>query len=78
METLNFKVSSKKVVVATIDYSELEELQNGRLLKSGDIIQMVEDALECQLPKSDICEVDGKRKIITLYGHDNRVERLPH
>lgn len=78
METLNFKVSSKKVVVATIDYSELEELQNGRLLKSGDIIQIVEDALECQLPQSDICEVDGKRKVITLYRHDNMVERLPH
>jgi hypothetical protein len=27
METLNFKVGSKKVVVATIDYSELEMLQ---------------------------------------------------
>lgn len=78
METLNFKVGSKKVVVATIDYSELEELQNGRLLKSGDIIQIVEDALECQLPHSDICEVDGKRKVITLYGYDNWVERLSH
>lgn len=78
METLNFKVGSKKVVVATIDYSELEELQNGRLLKSGDIIQMVEDALECKLPQWDICEVDGRGKLITLYGYDNRVERLSH
>ena len=78
METLNFKVGSKKVVVATIDYSELEELQNGRILKSGDIIQIVEDTLECQLPQSDIYEVDGKRKVITLYRHDNWVERLPH
>lgn len=78
MGTLNFKVGSKKVVVATIDYSELEEQQNGKLLKHDDIIQIVENALECKLPQWDICEVDGRDKLITLYGYDNWVERLSH
>lgn len=76
METLNFKVGSKKVVVATIDYSELERWQNGMLLKPCDIVKIVEDALECQLPQHDIREVDGKNKIITLYSHVNWVEKL--
>lgn len=76
METLNFKVGSKKVVVATIDYSELEELQNGRLLKSDDIIQIIEDAVECKLPQHDIREVDGKNKVITLHAHVNWVKKL--
>lgn len=78
METLNFKVGSKKVVVATIDYSELEELQNDKLLRHSDIIRIVEDALECKLPQWDICEVDSRGKLITLYGYDNWVERLSH
>lgn len=78
METLNFKVGSKKVVVATIDYSELEELQNDKLLRHNDIIRIVENALECKLPQWDICEVDCRGKLITLYGYDNWVERLSY
>ena len=76
METLNFKVGSKKVVVATIDYSELVMWQKGSLLKSNDIIQIVEDALECQLPQHTIRENDGKNKILTLYSHVNWVKKL--
>lgn len=76
METLNFKVGSKKVAVTTIDYSELERWQKGKLLESDDIIQIVEDALECKLPQHDIREVDGKNKILTLYSHVNWVEKL--
>lgn len=76
METLNFKVGSSKTIVATIDYSKLEELQKGRLLKPCDIIRIVEDAVECALPQHDICEVDGKNRVITLYAHVNWVKKL--
>lgn len=76
METLNFKVGSSKTIVATIDYSRLEELQRGRILKPCDIIKIVEDAVERELPQHDICEVDGKNKIITLYAHVNWVKKL--
>jgi hypothetical protein len=76
METLNFKVGSKKVVVAAIDYSELEMLQKGSFLKPCDIIKIVEDAVERELPQHDIREVDGKNKILTLYAHVNWVEKL--
>lgn len=76
METLNFKVGSLKTTIAIIDYSELEELQKGRILKPCDIIRIVEDAIERELPQHDICEVDGKNKVITLYAHANWVKRL--
>ena len=76
METLNFEVGSSKTIVATIDYSRLEELLKGRLLKPCDIIRIVEAAVECELPQHDICEVDGKNKVITLYAHVNWVKKL--
>lgn len=76
MKTLNFEVGSSKTIVATIDYSKLEELQRGRILKLCDIIKIVEDAVERKLPQHDICEVDGKNKVITLYAHVNWVKQL--
>ena len=76
MGTLNFEVGSSKTIVATIDYSRLEELQGGRILKPCDIIKIVEDAVERKLPQHDICEVDDKNKVITLYAHVNWVKLL--
>lgn len=76
METLNFKVGSSKTIVATIDYSKLEELQKGRILTPQDIIKIVEAATERELPQHDICEVDSKNKVITLYAHVNWVKQL--
>lgn len=76
MGTLNFEVGSSKTIVATIDYSRLEELQRGRTLKPCDIIKIVEDAVERELPQYDICEVDDKNKVITLYAHVNWVKLL--
>lgn len=76
MEALNFKVGSSKTIVATIDYSKLNKLQNGRILTPRDIIKIVEDAIERELPQHDICEVDGRNKTITLYAHINWVKKL--
>lgn len=76
METLNFKVGSSKTIVATIDYSKLEELQKGRILTPQDIIKIVEAAIEHELPQHDICEVNGQNKTIMLYAHINWVKRL--
>lgn len=76
MGTLNFKVGSSKTIVATIDYSKLNELQNGKILTPNDIIKIVEVATERKLPQHDICEVDGRNKTITLYAHSNWVKEL--
>lgn len=76
MGTFNFEVGSSRTVVATINYSKLEMLQKGRILKPCDIIRIVEDAIECKLPQHDICVVDDKNSMITLYAHVNWVKEL--
>lgn len=71
---LRFKISSKKFAVAEIDYSELEIMQRGKLLQHEDILGIIEKGCACVIPTYDVCEMDGKNKIITLWAYENHVE----
>ena len=50
---LQIKISSKNVVVATIDFSKMETLRRKGILSTDVILKMVEDKMECQLPYYD-------------------------
>ena len=68
------KISSKNVAVATIDYSEMEELRKGGLLSTKDILKKVEDAIGKQLPYYDIIYNDATKRVIDLVKYVDSVE----
>ena len=71
---LQVKISSKKVVVATIDYSKMETLRRGGLMSVDMILKKVEDAIGGKLPYYDIIYDSTTARTIELLKYDDCVE----
>ena len=68
------KISTKIEVVATIDYSEMEELRKGGMLSTQDILKKVENAIGKQLPYYDIIYNDATKRVIDLVQYVDSIE----